>query len=134
MNNKNEELKYIGQLNAQFVKALRETVEPFVKNFIKIHSAKTENEKDLELLKNCIHLIDVYSLNEAKIVSHFKFVKDKDEKELLNEINHELAIVKEISNDAKKGYLKELYDDCLKLENELIKLEDMISYKEKTAA
>jgi hypothetical protein len=124
MNNDKKELESLGQLNVTFINSLRNIIEPFVKKLEAIHRNKVElNESELTNLKQSINLIKIYSSKEA---STSKFLVNRFEKDIIDDINHELAIVMKIANDAQKGKLESLYADCEELQSKLIKLEQDI--------
>jgi hypothetical protein len=127
-----KELENLGRLNGQFIKSLMEVIEPFVKKLEALRENNVElNESELKNLNHTIDVIKIYSSKEASLS---KYLSNKTEKEILNEINYELVLVKAIASDAEKGKLDQLYRDCEHLQTELLKIEDLIVFKVNMAA
>jgi hypothetical protein len=125
-------LENLAQINAKFIQSLRTLIEPFVQKLETIHKNNIEfTDEEKSKLQQSINVIKLYSSKEASIV---KFFRNRNEKDILDDINHEIAIVMRISEDAKNGKIEQLYRDCEELQMDLLKLEEDILSKKKPAA
>jgi hypothetical protein len=126
------DLKAIHELetiNFQFIRSVRDVIEPFVKKLEQIHKNKVAlNGDEKNNLKRSIQVLKIYVIKEAKLS---RGLYKKTEAEIIDDINHELAIVKKIAGDAESGRLDYLLEDCEKLEANLLEMQNDLSKQEK---
>ncbi|MFA6072566.1 MAG: hypothetical protein WC758_00435 [Candidatus Woesearchaeota archaeon] len=124
-----DKIKKLEKLNLQFINSLTNVVEPFIKKLETIHRNKIELNADEKInLNKLIDLLKTYSSAESTLSNAIKAMARET---IINDINHELAIVMMIASNAEKGKVEELYSYCEALKASLLNLENEFVLEEK---